>query len=163
MAENTSGNREGTDFTGFLEDDAEEHRVLVSHKVAILKKKQDLMGQWDQAGTSQAEPSTSSSNVTQHVQPEPCPYGDDENHWCMNLRQHPQEIAPGVDTSKPVLYIYEEAGANFALFFEAIEEGDDAIREYLDFYEYEVFNEDSEEQLDTLIEEMEKHNMEKHN
>ena len=67
MAENTSGNREGTDFTGFLEDDAEEHRVLVSHKVDILKKKQDLMGQWDQAGTSQAEPSTSSSNVTQQT------------------------------------------------------------------------------------------------
>ena len=45
----------------------------------------------------------------------------------------------------------------FEDFFEAIEEGDDAIREYLDFYEYEVFNEDSEE-LDKLIADMEKHN-----
>ena len=60
MAENTSDNREGNDFTGFLEDAVEKHRVLVSHKVAILKKKQGQMGQWDQAGTSHDEPSISS-------------------------------------------------------------------------------------------------------
>ena len=132
MAENTSDNREGTDFTGFLEDAVEKHRVLVSHKVAILKKKQGLMGQWDQAGTSQDEPSTSSSTVINYVQREPCPYGDDENHWCMNLDQHPGETAPGVDTSKPVLYIYDEDEPkdDFEDFLEDIEEGDDAITEY---------------------------------
>ena len=108
MAENTSDNREGNDFTGFLEDAVEKHRVLVSHKVAILKKKQGQMGQWDQAGTSHDEPSISSSTVIENVQREPCPYGDDINHWCMNLDQHPGETAPGVDTSKPVLYIYDE-------------------------------------------------------
>ena len=159
MAENTSDNREGTDFTGFLEDAVEKHRVLVSHKVAILKKKQGLMGQWDQAGTSQDEPSTSSSTVTQHVQREPCPYGDDINHWCMNLDQHPGETAPGVDTSKPVLYIYDEDEPkdDFEDFFEAIEEGDVAIREYIELYEYEIFNDDYDD-LDKKLAAMEKKN-----
>ena len=152
MAENTSGNREGTDFTGFLEDDAEEHRVLVSHKVDILKKKQDLMGQWDQAGTSQAEPSTSSSNVTQHVQPEPCPYDDGENHYCRNLLRHGREPASGVDTSEPVLYLYDEYYRmdQHEDFFDIIEEGDDAIREYFELFEYEIFNNDPAD-LEQLI------------
>ena len=142
MAENTSDNREGNDFTGFLEDAVEKHRVLVSHKVAILKKKQGLMGQWGQVGTSQDEPSTSSSTVTQHVQRQPCPYGDDENHWCMNLDQHPGETAPGVDTSKPVFYMYDEDRVDqWEDFFEAIEKGDDAIREYVEFYEPCIFYE----------------------
>ena len=156
MAENTSDNREGTDFTGFLEDAVEKHRVLVSHKVAILKKKQGQMGQWDQAGTSQDEPSTSSSTVINYVQREPCPYGDDINHWCMNLDQHPGETAPGVDTSKPVLYMYDEDRVDqFEDFFEAIEEGDDAIREYVEFYEHCIFNEDSDD-LDKQLTAMEK-------
>ena len=159
MAENTSDNREGIDFTGFLEDAVEKHRVLVSHKVAILKKKQGLMGQWDQAGTSQDEPSTSSSTVINYVQPEPCPYGDDINHWCMNLDQHPGKTAPGVDTSKPVLYMYDETDRQdqFEDFFEAIEEGDDAIREYVEFNEHFICNEDSDD-LDKQRAAMEKIN-----
>ena len=149
MAENTSDNREGNDFTGFLEDAVEKHRVLVSHKVAILKKKQGLMGQWDQAGTSQDEPDTSSSTVMNYVQRQPCPYGDDENHWCMNLDQHPGETAPGVDTSKPVLYMYDEDRVDqWEDFFEAIEEGDNAIREYVEFYEPCIFYE-AYDDLDT--------------
>ena len=158
MAENTSDNREGTDFTGFLEDAVEKHRVLVSHKVAILKKKQGLMGQWDQAGTSQDEPSTSSSTVIKYVQREPCPYGDDINHWCMNLDQHPGKTAPGVDTSKPVLYMYDEnLQDQFDDFFDAIEEGDDAIREYVDFNNVYIFNEDYED-LDYKFTPMKKKN-----
>ena len=158
MAENTSDNREGTDFTGFLEDAVEKHRVLVSHKVAILKKKQGLMGQWDQAGTSQDEPSTSSSTVINYVQREPCPYGDDENHWCMNLDQHPGETAPGVDTSKPVLYMYDEHRVDqWEDFFEAIEEGDDAIREWIESNDFFIFKEDYDD-LDQKLAAMEKNN-----
>ena len=90
--------------------------------------------------------STSSSTVTQHVQREPCPYGDDINHWCMNLDQHPGKTAPGVDTSKPVLYMYDEnLQDQFDDFFDAIEEGDDAIREYVDFNNVYIFNEDYED------------------
>ena len=142
MAENTSDNREANDFTGFLEDVVEKYRVLISHKVAILKKKQGQMGQWDQAGPSHVEPSISSSTVIKYVQREPCPYGDDINHWCMNLDQHPGETAPGVDTSKPVLYIYDEDRVNqWEDFLEAVEKGDDAIREYFEFYEPCIFYE----------------------
>ena len=150
MAENTSDNREGIDFTGFLEDAVEKHRVLVSHKVAILKKKQGLMGQWDQAGTSQDEPSTSSSTVTQHVQRKPCPLA------FRNIYQHPGKIAPGLDTSNPELYLYDERDVDqFEDFLEAIEDGDNAIREYVDFYDDCLFNEGYDD-LDQKLAAMEK-------
>ena len=156
MAENTFDNREGTDFTGFLEDAVEKHRVLVSHKVAILKKKQGQMGQWDQAGTSHDEPSISSSTVTQHVQRNPCPFGDDTNHWCRNIYQHPGKIAPGLDTSNPELYLYDERDVDqFEDFLEAIEDGDNAIREYVDFYDDCLFNEGYDD-LDQKLAAMEK-------
>ena len=64
----------------------------------------------------------------------------------MNLDQHPGETAPGVDTSKPVLYMYDEHRVDqWEDFFEAIEEGDDAIREWIEFNDVYIFNEDYED------------------
>ena len=79
----------------------------------------------------------------------------------MNLDQHPGETAPGVDTSEPVLYIYDKNETyrmdNFEVFLEGIEEGDDAIREYFHCYEHLIFNEDSDD-LDKQFAAMEKNN-----
>ena len=77
----------------------------------------------------------------------------------MNLQQHSVEAGPGVDTSKPLLYLYDEIDPHsvdqFKDFFEAIEEGDVAIREYIELYEYEIFNDDYDD-LDKKLAAMEK-------
>ena len=60
--ENTTEKKEENDFNGFLEDEVKEHRNALSHKVAILKKKQDLIDQ-----CVQAEPCSSRSNVNTSI------------------------------------------------------------------------------------------------
>ena len=131
--ENTTEKKEENDFNGFLEDNVKEHRNALSHKVAILKKKQDPINQ-----CVQAEPCSSSSNVNQCVQAEPCSSSSNVNTSTPNISVYDE---PPIS---PPIYVYDEH-YNFDLFedfFEAIETGDDALRHYFELYEYELFNND---------------------
>ena len=112
--ENTTEKNEENDFNGFLEDDVKEHRNALSHKVAILKKKQDPINQ-----CVQAEPCSSSSNVNTST-PKISVYDE------------------------PKIYVYDEDYNFdlFEDFFKAIETGDDALRHYFEMYEDPIFNND---------------------
>ena len=118
--ENTAEKMEENDFIGFLNDEVKEHKNVVSNKVAILKKKQDGIDQ-----SVQADPCSSSNNVDPRVQAFP---GNNSNY---------------VDTDNRI-YIYDEYDGpdQFVDFFEAIEMGDEHIREYFDMYEDIIFNTD---------------------
>ena len=145
--ENTTEKNEENDFNGFLEDDVKEHRNALSHKVAILKKKQDPINQ-----CVQAEPCSSSSNVNQCVQAEPCSSSSNVNTSTPNISVYDEPpISPPPNISvydeppiSPPIYVYDEH-YNFDLFedfFEAIETGDNALRHYFEMYEEIIFNND---------------------
>ena len=116
--ENTAEKMEENDFIGFLNDEVKEHKNVVSNKVAILKKKQDGIDQ-----SVQADPCSSSNNVDPRVQADP------------------RSSSNNVDTR---IYIYDEYDGpdQFVDFFEAIEMGNEHIREYFDLYEDIIFDTD---------------------
>ena len=132
---NTAEKMEANDFIGFLKDEVTEHKKVVSTKVAILKKKQDGIDQ-----SVPAVPCSSGNNVDPRVQADP---SSSSNNVEPRVQAFPGSNSNYVDTDNRI-YIYDEYDGpdQFVDFFEAIEMGDEHIREYFDMYEDIIFDTD---------------------
>ena len=98
--ENTTKEEEENDFDGFLEDEVKERRDALSHKVAILKKKQDLIDQ-----CVQAEPCSSRSNVNTSIRKPSLLDQFDEPDLFMDFFE---AIEEGDDSIRHYFEMYEE-------------------------------------------------------